>query len=196
MIKIGLTGGIGSGKSTISRLFNLLGVPVFDSDREAKELYKTDNELKNEIIKQFGKEAFLDSGEISRNFMISQVFSNTQKLEKLNSIVHPRVRNRFNDWLKSLSNIPVVIKEAAILFESGANKQVDKVLLVVAPIEVRIDRVIKRDGTEVEKVMERIKNQWPQEELVKKADYIIDNSGNISVIKQVNQIYKEILANC
>jgi dephospho-CoA kinase len=194
MIKLGLTGGIGSGKSTISRLFNLLGVPVFDSDREAKSLYKVDNELKNEIIKQFGKEAYLDNGEISRHFMVSQVFSNKQKLDKLNSIVHPRVKNRFDDWLKSFSDYPLVIKEAAILFESGANKQVDKVLLVVAPIEIRIDRVIKRDGITIEKVMERIKNQWPQEELVKKADYIIDNSGIISVIKQVNQVYKEILS--
>jgi dephospho-CoA kinase len=193
MIKLGLTGGIGSGKSTVSRLFSLLGLPVFDSDKEAKELYKTDNVLKDEIIKQFGQEAYLDNGEISRNFMISRVFSNKQMLEKLNFIVHPRVRIRFDDWLKNYSNFPLVIKEAAILFESGANKQVDKVLLVVAPIEIRIDRVIKRDNTVAEKVLERMKNQWSQDELMKKADYIIDNSGKVSVIQQVNRIYKEIL---
>jgi dephospho-CoA kinase len=192
MIKLGLTGGIGSGKSTIAKIFEILGVPVFNSDIEAKKLYVTDLVLKSAIIEKFGNEAYLDSGEINRQFMISRIFGNKQMLEDLNSIVHPRVKLCFDNWVKTFSNLPLLIKEAAILFESGANTQVDKTLLVVAPIDLRINRVIERDKLTREKVIERMNNQLSQEELIKKADFVIDNSGKVSVIRQVMQLYHEL----
>jgi len=194
MIKLGLTGGIGSGKSTIAKIFEILGVPVFNSDIEAKKLYVTDSVLKAAIIEKFGNEAYLDSGEINRNFMISRIFGNKKMLEDLNSMVHPRVKLCFDNWVKTFSNLPLLIKEAAILFESGANTQVDKTLLVVAPIELRINRVIERDKLTREKVIERMNNQLSQEELIKKADFVIDNSGKVSVIRQVMQLYDTLLA--
>jgi dephospho-CoA kinase len=194
MIKLGLTGGIGSGKSTIARIFEILGVPVFNSDVEAKKLYVTDSVLKAAIIEKFGNEAYLDSGEINRQFMISRIFGNKQMLEDLNSLVHPRVKLCFDNWVKIFSNLPLLIKEAAILFESGANTQVDKTLLVVAPIELRINRVIERDKLTRELVIERMKNQLSQEELIKKVDFVIDNSGKVSVIRKVMQLYDELSA--
>lgn len=189
MTKLGLTGGIGSGKSTIAQIFSLLGVPVFNSDVEAKKLYKTDTILKSQIIKEFGENAYVNSGEINKSFLISTVFPDSQKLDLLNKLVHPRVKLHFEHWISLHSTSGLIIKEAAILFESGAYKQVDKIIVVTAPDEIRIERVMNRDSISREKVLERMSHQWPQDELIAKADFVIDNSGAASVIKQVFQIY-------
>jgi len=193
MIKAGLTGGIGSGKSTVARLFAMLDVPVFDSDTVAKSLYHTDLILKARLIEKFGPKIYLENGQINKSFLISEIFSHAKTLEELNALVHPRVKASFDHWVENNSNFPILIKEAAILFESGADKQVDKKIVVVAPLEVRISRVMIRDSFTRDKVMERIKNQLPQEELVNRADFVIDNSGKVSVIKQVINIHKQLL---
>jgi dephospho-CoA kinase len=192
MIKLGLTGGIGSGKSTIARLFGFLGIPVFDSDSIAKNLYLTDSELKSSLIHKFGPEVYLSSGQINKAFLISNVFNNRSELEELNAIVHPRVKASFEEWVMNNSSQPILLKEAAILFESGADKQLDLKIVVVAPVETRISRVIARDKTEKCNVLSRMKNQWPEEELIKRADFVIDNSGRISVLEQVLYIHKNL----
>jgi dephospho-CoA kinase len=193
MIKVGLTGGIGSGKSTVAQIFSILGVPVFDSDSEAKNLYHSDSVLKAGLIEKFGLDVYLPTGQINRTFLISKVFRNHQMLNELNAIVHPRVKIHFDTWLENNSDSPIIIKEAAILFESGADIQVERKIVVVAPVELRIARVIARDKTDAAGVLERMKNQWPQDELIKRADFIVDNSGKVSVIQQVLIVYKNIL---
>jgi dephospho-CoA kinase len=195
MIKLGLTGGIGCGKSIIARYFSLFGIPVYNSDLEAKKLYRHDKYLKTEILKRFGGESYLSSGEINKQFMISKVFSNPDELEVLNQLVHPRVKLNFENWIEQNGNSPIIIKEAAILFESGAYRQMDKIIVVTSPDEIRIKRVIQRDKIDRTQVLERMKNQWPQEKLIKNADYIIDNSGQVSVISQAISIYNELKKN-
>jgi len=194
MIKVGLTGGIGSGKSIVAEIFYHLGIPVYNSDIEAKNLYKTDKVLKTLIIRNFGKQAFLDSGEVNKDFLISSVFPNQAKLEILNKLVHPRVKINFENWLGKHRHSKIVIKEAAILFESGAYKQLDKIIAVTAPDAIRIKRVMKRDSVTDDSVRKRMLNQWPQEKLVANADFIIDNSGLKSVIKQVLRIYNDLIS--
>ncbi len=190
MIKIGLTGGIGSGKSTIARIFNLLGIPIYDSDTEAKKLYTTDKILKDLVVKSFGSKAYRNNGEINKKFLRDHVFTDSAKLNLLNRLVHPRVKINFENWLTKNSGVPVIIKEAAILFESGASKQVDKIIVVTAPDELRIKRVTDRDKIDREAVLLRMKNQWPQHELINHADFVIDNSGNTSVLNQIFEIYQ------
>jgi dephospho-CoA kinase len=193
MIKLGLTGGIGSGKSTIAKLFCLLGVPVYNSDIEAKKLYKTDKLLKEEIIKKFGEQAYLTTDEINKQFLIDKVFVNHEKLNELNQLVHPRVKAHFEKWLKKHESSDLIVKEAAILFESGAYKQVDKIIVVNSTQEQRIKRVMERDKVSRAQVIKRMNKQWQPQELIKKADFVVDNSGKISVINQVLQIYNSLL---
>jgi dephospho-CoA kinase len=185
MIKIGLTGGIGSGKSTVARIFCALGIPVFNSDEEAKKLYTSDNILREKLLSTFGTEIYLGNGEINKSFLINTVFTHEQKLKLLNSIVHPRVKISFEVWLNNHEHLPCVIKEAAILFESGAYRQVDKIIVVTAPVELRIKRVMERDGVDRESVLLRINRQYPEEKLISMSDYTIDNSGSKLVVKQV-----------
>jgi dephospho-CoA kinase len=193
MIKLGITGGIGSGKSTVSKIFRLLGVPVFDSDSEAKDLYATDSVLKNQLIENFGNESYLPDGTLNRPYLGSIVFNNPAKLNELNKLVHPRVTERFKEWLIQHQTSEIIIKEAAILFESGANIQVDKTLVVAAPLEIRIERVMSRDALARQDVINRIQKQWTQEELLSRADYIVYNSGKESLIKQVLLIHQILL---
>jgi dephospho-CoA kinase len=193
MIKLGLTGGIGSGKSTIAKIFSVLGVPVYNSDIEAKNLYQTDQILKTQIISAFGENTYSDLGEINKSYLISFVFSDNEKLKLLNSIVHPRVKLNFEQWILIHADSKLILKEAAILFESGAYKQVDKTIVVSAPDEIRIERVMKRDLISRSGVLDRMKHQWAQNDLIAKADFVIDNSGRTSVIKQVLQLYKYLI---
>ena len=192
MIKIGITGGIGSGKSTISRIFELLGVPVYYADAEAKELMNTDSIVKSAIIDLFGKNVIAEKETLDRKAISAIVFNDKNKLEKLNAIIHPAVASHFNNWLIKQSNAVYILKEAAILFESGANKQMDKVIVVTAPQQLRIDRVLLRDKTSREEVEHRINNQLPDEELVKLANYTITNDETQMVINQLLAIHKRI----
>ena len=188
---IGITGGIGSGKSTIAKVFMSIGYPVYNSDTRAKELINSNEELINSIKLSFGDDLYNSQG-LDRKKMASIVFNNPEKLELLNSIIHPTVGKDFEKWIDS-QNTSFILKEAAILFETGIYKSLHKIILVSAPQETRIERVIKRDNTNREEVLSRMNNQWSEEKKTELADYVIDNSGNKLVIPQVLEIIKQIL---
>ena len=196
MIKIGITGGIGSGKTTVCKIFELLGVPVYYADEASRELLENDKEIKNKIVAVFGEEVLDDAGGIVRKKVANLVFENEAQLQKLNAIIHPAVGFHFEDWLKQHITAPYILKEAAILFESGAYKQMDKVISISAPSELRIDRVVKRDGVSKEEVEFRIKNQLTEEERIKRSQFVIVNDEEQLLIPQVIKIHQEILSTC
>jgi dephospho-CoA kinase len=185
---IGLTGGIGSGKTTVANEFSSLGIPVYITDLEAKKLMQSDSVL-NQIKEEFGSTVF-DKGVLLRDKLSEIVFNDDKRLAKLNSIVHPAVKQHFREWLLEHQNDPFVIYESAILFESGSYKECDFVINVVAPLEIRIQRVIERDKTTREKVLERVKNQWNDEEKSSKSDFIVKNTSmeaiKLEIVKILN----------
>lgn len=191
MIKIGITGGIGSGKSTVCRLFQVLGIPVYNADNEAKNLMVNDTTLKNKIINLLGQETYIN-GELNREFIASKVFKDTDLLKKLNDIVHPAVKKDFIAWSES-QKAPYVIYEAALMIESGSYKLMDKIIVVAAPMKLRIARVCLRDNASIEKVKDRINNQLTQKNMLKYADHVITNDGKKSLIKQVIELHLKIL---
>lgn len=182
---IGLTGGIGSGKTTVANEFATHGIPVYITDQEAKKLMQSDTVL-TQIRALFG-DAVFENGELVRERLSEIVFNDSDSLTKLNSIVHPAVKQHFKQWLSEHQKDPYIIYESAILFESGSYKECDFIINVVAPIEIRIKRVIDRDKTTREKVLERIKNQWNDEEKSSKSDFIIENTTkealNLGIVK-------------
>jgi dephospho-CoA kinase len=177
---IGLTGGIGSGKTTVAQLFLSFDIPVYITDLEARNLMKSDAVL-DQIKKVFGTAVF-EKGVLIREKLSEIVFNDANKLAQLNGIVHPAVKSHFKQWLLEHQKDPFIIYESAILFETGSYKECDFVINVVAPLETRIQRVIKRDKTTREKVLERIKNQWNDEQKSSKSDFIIENV-NIEDVK-------------
>ncbi len=185
---IGLTGGIGSGKTTIAAAFEKLGAPVYIADDAAKKIMQTD-EMVQSIKKHFGNE-MVNQNKIDRQKLAAVVFGNPEKLHLLNQIVHPLVQKDFEQWVKSHQDFPFIIKEAAILFESGSYKDCDKIITITAPLETRIQRVIRRDKSTIEAVLERVKNQWTDEMRIAKSDYIIHNISLEDTILQINKIYK------
>lgn len=187
---IGLTGGIGSGKSTIASYFKALGVPVYIADDEARNLMD-DPEIVKKVQAVF-EENVMENHVLNRKKIAALVFSNPQKLEKLNSIVHPEVKKHFISWLKRHKDQPFIIKEAAILFESGSYKDCNKIIVVTAPEEIRIDRVMQRDKVTKEQVLERMKNQWTDEEKIKRSDFVIENIDLETSEKKVREILKEL----
>lgn len=191
MIKLGITGGIGSGKSTVSELFTLLGIPVYIADKESKRLTETSVEIKEQLIALFGKELYQD-GVLNKALLASYIFSDKEKLEQVNKIIHPIVGNDFNEWVKLNKSSKIVAQEAAILFESGFDKLVDKVVVVYTPLEMRISRTMQRDGVPREKVLERIENQMSDEKKVELSDFVIVNDGTISLIEQVLEIINKL----
>lgn len=193
MIKVGLTGGIGSGKSLVSRIFSAFNIPVYNSDLETKNLYQSNIILKQELIRNFGKEVYLKDGNINRKYLGNIVFRDKNKLNELNKLVHPWVRLHFEEWIENYSQFEYILKESAILFESGAYKQVDKVILVTAPEEIRIKRVIERDSIEKSVVLERMRNQLSQEELIPKADFHIINDGKMAILPQISVIHQKLI---
>ena len=192
---IGLTGGIGSGKSTVARKFNELGVSIYIADDRAKSLMVQNTEIIKGIVKIFGDEAYLD-GQLNRAFIAGQVFSDKSLLQKLNNIVHPAVEKDFQSWIleESKSSAKYVIKEAAILFENGGYKKCDYTILVTAPKEERIQRVIERDHTNRQAVLDRIKNQWSDSKKVLLADFIIRNKDLEETSLIVNKIHNKIIS--
>lgn len=192
MIKIGITGGIGSGKTTVCKIFELLGVPVFYADAVAKNIYETDESLKNEVVDMFGIEILDENKKINKQKLATIVFSSSEKLEKLNRHVHPAVGKKFDDWANK-QHAAYVIKEAAILFESGAYKQVDKTIVVAASEEIRIERVCKRDDVTHEDVLKRLNNQMKDGDRIKLADFVIENNENELLIPQVLAIHQKII---
>jgi len=185
---IGLTGGIGSGKTTVARMFMAHGIPVYIADEEAKKLMESDVIIKK-VEKAFGKE-ILTNQKIDRAKLASIVFNKAEKLEELNKIIHPAVQKHFKNWLKNHNTVPFVIKEAAILFETGGHKQCDKVITVVAPQLLRIERVILRDKSDKNSVLDRINNQWTDEKKVLLSDFVIENIDLEKTTTQVNDILK------
>lgn len=187
---VGLTGGIGSGKSTVANFFKALGVPIYTSDEEAKKLMLTST-LKSQITSLLGDEAYLN-GNLNRTFIADHVFNNATLLGQLNAIVHPAVKNHFLDW-KQKQNYPYVIQEAAIIFENGSEEKYDKIILVTAPEKIRIQRVTGRDGITIEKVKERIAHQWTDQKKSKKSHFIINNIDLIKTNKKVHEIHSQLL---
>lgn len=194
MLKIGITGGIGSGKTTVCRIFELLGVPVFYADSESKVILDEDAAVKEKLIESFGNDILLDNGNVDRKHLSDIVFSDRSKLEILNSIVHPAVFNRFKAWCETHSSQPYVIKEAAILFESGADKELDRVISVFAPREIRIRRVIERDKILWEDVLARMKQQITDEERIKRSSFVIYNDEEHPVIPQILNLHTRFTA--
>ena len=188
---VGVTGGIGSGKSTVAHIFNALGVPVYNSDIRSKELLNTNSELKSRLIEQFGEEIYTSSG-VDRKHFASIIFKDNKLLEISNSIIHPYVKKDFEDWV-SAQSFTYSIKESAILFETAIYKQLDKIVLVTAPEELRIKRVVERDQTPEEVVLERIKNQWEDAKKIPLADFTILNNETELLLPQVLNIHQALL---
>lgn len=191
MKRIGLTGGIGSGKSTVASVFATLGIPCYDSDRRAKELMVEKEAIRTFLFQHFGPEV-IQNHQLQSSIISKIVFEHPELLEQLNAVVHPEVGNAFNAWCEK-QNAPYVLKEAALLFESGSWKNLDGVVCVTAPEELRIQRVMQRNGFTREQVIARINNQWPEAEKTKRAQYVIENDGNHSLIEQVLAIHQTLL---
>ncbi|MCS4223955.1 dephospho-CoA kinase [Sphingobacterium sp. BIGb0165] len=190
-LKIGITGGIGSGKTFICRLFEALGIPVYNADEEAKRLMNTDIRIKEKLIAQFGEATYKD-GLLDRAFLANMVFSDKDKLELLNSIVHPIVIQEAKDWAERQTT-RYSLKEAALLFESGSYKELDYTILVTAPMDIRIQRVIERDGATEQQVQERINKQLSDEEKRQLADFVIVNDGITPLLPQVWTLHQKFL---
>jgi dephospho-CoA kinase len=193
-LHIGITGGIGSGKSLISKIFHCLGVPVYDADSRAKYVMTTDGILIDDIKKEFGELSF-EGSNLNRNYISKIVFQNPAKLARLNELVHPRVGEDYKKWVNENSNYPYVLKEAALMFESGSYKIMDKVIFVSAGEELRIKRVLKRDPQRTRSQVEDIiKNQMPDSEKIKLADFVTTNDETELIIPQVLNLDKQFKA--
>jgi dephospho-CoA kinase len=189
--KTGITGGIGSGKTSVCLIFEMLGIPVYYSDTRAKQMMNTDTELKTAIADCFGSEIYC-GGTLARRKLAEIVFNNKTALEKLNSLVHPAVARDFEQW-QSQQTTPYTVEESAIIFESGIAERFDKIILVTAPEDIRIRRVCARDNATPETVRERMKNQLPDNKKIPKADFIIYNDTMQMVIPQVIEIHRRLL---
>jgi dephospho-CoA kinase len=190
-MRVGLTGGIGSGKSTVARYFMDLGVPVYNSDRRARELMEHDKDLKRGIEELLGKGAYSEGG-LNRPYIATRVFREESLLKKLNKLVHPAVRADFNQWADR-QETPYVLQEAAILIENGAYKDLDRTILVTAPEKERIDRVMKRDSVSEEAVRLRMQNQWGDMDKIPMADYVLENTDLQATVLEVGRIHRELL---
>ncbi len=184
MLKVGVTGGIGSGKTTVCKVFELLGIPVFYADDVAKSIMHTDQVLKTDILNTFGESAYTKEGTLNRSYISSLVFNNKLELEKLNSLVHPAVFRAFDNWLLEQKDAPYVIKEAALLYESDSYKMCDESILVIAPTETKISRVKVRDGFSDEDVKLRMDRQFSDEMKIKFADHILNNDETATINSQ------------
>ncbi len=191
MIKVGITGGIGSGKTIISRLFAMMGIPVFNADYEAKSLVAANNTIRLQLISVFGTDIYLPNHTINRKKFASIIFNNEFLLKQANEIIHPVVQASFHGWSEK-QVAPFVLYEAAILFESGHYREMNYNILVLAEGKVRIRRVMQRDQSSEEQVRRRMANQWADEKKIELTNFIINNNERDMVIPQVLEIYKKI----
>jgi len=192
MLQVGITGGIGSGKTTVCKIFEILNIPIYYADDQAKKIMVT-NELLIQDIKDFlGPDAYTKDGQLNRAYIANIVFNDQSKLDRLNSIVHPAMYKDGQRWHQQQTGVPYTLKEAAILFESKGHTLMDKTILVVAPQEVRIQRVMARDTTDKEAVLARMSKQMPDEEKIPLADYIILNNGKAPLVPQILKIHDKL----
>ncbi len=192
MHKIGITGGIGAGKSTVARIFSVLGIPVYQADQRAKLLMTSDPDIRNLIIHLLGKDAYLDNERLDTAWIASQVFSDPWQLSRLNGIVHPAVEKDYLDWHQQHDGLPYTLKEAALIFDAGSYLSLDATIVVLADEKVRIDRVMQRDHQSLQAVRQRIDQQWPESRRKLLADFTIDNNGHQALIPQVLAIHREL----
>jgi len=193
MLTIGITGNIGSGKTTVSRLFELLGIPVFYADEEAKKVMTTDIQLIAGITQTFGTEAYFADGRLNRKYIAGIVFNQESELQKLNTLVHPAVFRAFDAWVLKQEQAPYVLKEAAVLFESGSYKDCDYTIIVTAPTSMRIARVMQRDGITEAEAQSRNNKQMPEEHKQALASFVLCNDNSRLLIPQILALHEELL---
>lgn len=194
MLKIGITGNIGSGKTTVSKVFEVLGIPVFYADDAAKRVMVEDAILMDGIKATFGRESYFDDGALNRRYIASIVFNDEEQLAKLNSLVHPAVFRAFDEWAAQVKNAPYIMKEAALLFESDSYKMCDRSIMVTAPLELRIERVVQRDGFTREEILSRDARQFSEEKKIELADFVIRNDDTELVIPQILALHERFLS--
>jgi dephospho-CoA kinase len=194
-LQIGITGGIGSGKSLVCKIFNMLGAPTYDADSRAKMVMTTDGILVDAIKKEFGVLSYDAKGVLNREYLANRVFNQPDKLKHLNELVHPRVALDYEHWVGSQADVKYVLKEAALLFESGSYQSLDKIIVVTAPETLRVQRVLVRDPhRSIEQTKEIIRNQLAEEEKIKRADYVIANDETTLLIPQVLKLHLQFSA--
>jgi dephospho-CoA kinase len=194
-LQIGITGGIGSGKSLVCKIFACLGVPIYDADSRAKSIMTTDGILVEQIKKEFGSLSYYEDGRLNREYLSAAVFNDADKLKRLNELVHPRVGADSEKWVEENATHPYLLREAALLFESGSFKKLDKIIVVTAPEALRVKRVLQRDKQRTEQeVIAIIRNQMTEEEKVKRADFVIHNDETELVVPQVLKLREQFVA--
>ncbi len=196
MKRVGITGGIGAGKTTVCRIFESLDIPVYYADYHAKEIMVREPEVVSAIRHLLGNEAYAEDGSLRRQWIAQRVFGNEILLQKLNEIVHPAVAKDVHLWFSSLENNgvwPYALEEAALLIESGSYKALDSVIVVTCPEEIRITRVMQREGIGREEVQSRMARQMSESEMVKKAHFLIQNDGSVSLLEQVFSIHQKLI---
>ncbi len=191
MITIGLTGGMGSGKSFIAEIFTHLNIPVFNADKEAKSLYNQEV-IRHQMSNYFGGQMYDETG-INTALLAKEIFNNPEKLQFVTGIIHPALAQRFFEWTDRMAAYSYVIKEAAILFETGSYRELDLTILVTSPEQLRIQRIKKRDGLSDEEIHQRLKQQWPDEQKVSLADFVIHNNEQDMLLPQVLAIHQQII---
>jgi dephospho-CoA kinase len=194
-LQVGITGGIGSGKSLASKIFHALGVPVYDADSRARWVMQANTVLVNDIIAAFGAAAYTDTGQVNRSYLAAQVFNNAEKVALLNSLVHPRVAEDYAEWVHAHYFHSYLLKEAALLFEAGSYQVLDKIITVFAPVAIRMERIQKRDPhrsiAEIQAIMNK---QLAEEEKLQRADFVLYNDESRLLIPQVLTLHQQFLA--
>ena len=193
MLKIGITGGMGSGKSLVCSIFSLLNVPIYNADLRGRLILETNHDVEKKVQALLGKKAYPETGNPDRKYIASKVFNDKDLLAKLNAIIHPAVNEDFISWIEGYHDRPYILKEAAIMIEAGTYKNLHGIIVITAPEELRVSRVMARDGVSREEVMARVEKQLSESERLKYADYIIYNDGSESLIRQIAKIHGELM---
>ncbi len=187
MIKVGVTGGIGSGKSLVCSFFKMIGIPVYEADYEAKQLMNSSSVIKSQLMKTFGDDIYLPNSTVDRKKLADIVFNSPSSLKKVNEIIHPEVRKHFYEWVDKQDS-EYIVYEAAILFESGFYTMMDFLILVTSPVETRIQRVMARDGVSREDVMARINQQWDDADKIKRSNLVLTNNDTELIVPQLIEL--------
>ncbi len=189
-LKVGITGGIGSGKTTVCKYFEKLGIPVYYADEEAKKIMTKDPVVKKQLLEQFGKMVYLDNGELNKSFLRKRIFEDPISKKIIEEIVHPKVAENTQEWFQTYAHFPYALKEAALLIESGAYLELDKIIYVKAPKSLRIQWLMQRDNLTKDEINKRFKSQMPENKKIKYTDFIIENDGVKNLAQQVLNIDK------